>query len=156
METGRLRGRVGLEHHDRPCRPVERCNGITTRARQRARVCPSEYLRDFDVSRGELLLTAVSRPTYSISVQDLIHVGSTDLARFNKRGGKLLIVHGVSDPIFSVNDTLAWWNDLNTSSGAMAGDFARVFAVPGMQHCAGGPATDQFDIRGFGELGGEG
>ena len=112
------------------------------------RVCPSEYLRDFDVSRGELFLTAVSRPTYSISVQDLIHVGSTDLARFNKRGGKLLIVHGVSDPIFSVNDTLAWWNDLNTSSGAMAGDFARVFAVPGMQHCAGGPATDQFDAFG--------
>ena len=109
---------------------------------------PAEYLRDFDVSRGELFLTAVSRPTYSISVQDLIHAGSTDLARFNKRGGKLLIVHGVSDPIFSVNDTLAWWNDLNTSSGAMAGDFARVFAVPGMQHCAGGPATDQFDAFG--------
>ena len=27
----------------------------------------------------------------------------------------------------------------------LAGDFARVFAVPGMNHCGGGDATDQFD-----------
>ncbi len=26
-----------------------------------------------------------------------------------------------------------------------AASFVRVFAVPGMAHCAGGPATDQFD-----------
>jgi len=106
---------------------------------------PSEYLNTFDLSRGPQFLTAVSRPTYAVSSQDLIHAGSTDLTRFSKRGGKLLIAHGVSDPIFSINDTIAWWNDLNTTNGGTAGNFARVFAVPGMQHCAGGPATDQFD-----------
>jgi feruloyl esterase len=28
---------------------------------------------------------------------------------------------------------------------AVAGGFARLFLVPGMNHCAGGPATDAFD-----------
>ena len=109
---------------------------------------PSQYLHGVDLSRSEQMLTAVSRPTYAVSMQELIHVGSTDLTQFSKRGGKLLIVHGVSDPIFSINDTIAWWNDLNTANGGMASDFARVFAVPGMQHCEGGPATDQFDAFG--------
>jgi feruloyl esterase len=94
------------------------------------------------------MLSAVSRPTYTVSMQELIRAGSTDLAGFRKRNGKLLIAHGVSDPIFSINDTIAWWNDLNTATGGTASDFARVFAVPGMQHCAGGPATDQFDAFG--------
>jgi tannase/feruloyl esterase len=109
---------------------------------------PSVYLHGLDLSRSDQMLSAVSRPTYAISTQDLIHAGSTDLTRFNKRGGKLLIAHGVSDPIFSINDTIAWWNDLNATSGGTASDFVRVFAVPGMQHCAGGPATDQFDAFG--------
>lgn len=25
-------------------------------------------------------------------------------------------------------------------------DWARIFLIPGMTHCAGGPATDQFDM----------
>jgi feruloyl esterase len=29
-----------------------------------------------------------------------------------------------------------------------ASEFVRLFAVPGMNHCAGGPATDQFDAFG--------
>jgi hypothetical protein len=70
---------------------------------------------------------------------------STDLSAFRNRGGKLVIVQGVSDPIFSIKDTLNWWNDLNQANAGKAADFVRVFAVPGMNHCAGGPATDQFD-----------
>jgi hypothetical protein len=30
-------------------------------------------------------------------------------------------------------------------SGGKAADIVRVFPVPGMAHCAGGPATDQFN-----------
>ena len=70
---------------------------------------------------------------------------STDLSAFKNRGGKLLIVHGVSDPVFSINDTISWWNDVNRANNGTASDFTRLFAVPGMNHCGGGPATDQFD-----------
>ena len=94
------------------------------------------------------LPTGAGAPPYTAPINDLIYAGSTDLAAFRKRGGKLVIAHGVSDPIFSVNDTIKWWNALNAANGGAAADFARVFPVPGMQHCAGGPATDQFDAFG--------
>ena len=54
--------------------------------------------------------------------------------------------HGVSDAIFSVNDTTNWYEALRARHGGDASDFARFFRVPGMAHCAGGPSTDQFDL----------
>jgi pimeloyl-ACP methyl ester carboxylesterase len=76
---------------------------------------------------------------------DLVGAQSTDLARFRKHGGKLIVPHGGSDPIFSINDTLAWWRRLDAVNHGQAASFLRVFPVPGMNHCTGGPATDQFD-----------
>ncbi|MEP6824279.1 MAG: tannase/feruloyl esterase family alpha/beta hydrolase, partial [Ramlibacter sp.] len=32
------------------------------------------------------------------------------------------------------------------NNGGKAADFARLFTVPGMNHCQGGPATEQFDM----------
>ena len=69
----------------------------------------------------------------------------TNLARLKNRGAKIMVYHGVSDPIFSVNDTAAWYDGLRQANGGNAGDFARFYRVPGMGHCSGGPATDQFD-----------
>lgn len=34
---------------------------------------------------------------------------------------------------------------MNRVNLGKASDFTRMFAVPGMNHCSGGPATDQFD-----------
>lgn len=70
----------------------------------------------------------------------------TDLSTLKNRGGKMLVYHGVSDPIFSVDDTTAWYEGLRTRHGDDASRFARFFRVPGMGHCSGGPATDQFDV----------
>jgi Tannase and feruloyl esterase len=44
-----------------------------------------------------------------------------------------------------MNDTINWWTDVNRLNNGAADQFVRLFAVPGMNHCAGGPATDQFD-----------
>ena len=62
-----------------------------------------------------------------------------------ERGAKIIAYHGVSDPIFSVADTERWYRGIDRSSGNRADDFARLYRVPGMGHCSGGPATDQFD-----------
>ena len=67
-----------------------------------------------------------------------------DMSRVRNRGGKILAYHGVSDPIFSVNDSAAWIDSLRASN-ADPSDYARLFRVPSMGHCSGGPATDQFD-----------
>lgn len=70
---------------------------------------------------------------------------STDLGAFRNRGGKLILYHGMSDAAFSALDTADYYKRL---SAAMpdANGFARLFLVPGMNHCSGGPGTDRFDL----------
>ncbi|MDB5912637.1 MAG: esterase [Ramlibacter sp.] len=70
---------------------------------------------------------------------------ATDLTRVKDRGGKVMVYHGTSDPIFSSDDTLNWYKGVISVSGN-ARNFARYYPVPGMNHCSGGPATDQFDM----------
>ena len=82
---------------------------------------------------------------FTQSSLEFMMASSTDLTAFKNHGGKLIIVQGVSDPVFSIKDTMNWWTELNRLNNGKASDFARMFAVPGMNHCAGGPATDQFD-----------
>ncbi len=69
------------------------------------------------------------------------------LAAYKQRGGKLLFIHGMSDPIFSAFDTVDYYERLAANNGGVAAtqSFARTFLVPGMNHCSGGPATDNFD-----------
>jgi len=68
-----------------------------------------------------------------------------NLAPLRARGAKMLLFHGVSDAIFSADDTVAYMQRLDRAQQGRAADFARYFPVPGMAHCNGGPATDQFD-----------
>jgi hypothetical protein len=82
---------------------------------------------------------------FTKSSWDFMMASSTDLSAFKKRGGKLLLTHGVSDPVFSVNDTISWLNDVDKINKGKALDFVRFFAVPGMNHCGGGLATDRYD-----------
>jgi feruloyl esterase len=70
----------------------------------------------------------------------------TELSTLKNRGAKVMVYHGVADPIFSIDDTKAWYDGLRTANGGDASNFARFYRVPGMGHCAGGPATDQFDM----------
>jgi feruloyl esterase len=79
------------------------------------------------------------------SAVDFMRADATDLSAFRDRGGKLIIVHGTADPRYSIADTVDWWNALNKVEGDRAPQFARVFAVAGMNHCGGGPSTDQFN-----------
>jgi hypothetical protein len=80
------------------------------------------------------------------SVQFMTPPNATDLSPFKARGGKMIVYHGNSDPVFSVNDTINWYEGLNRNHAGKAADFARLFTVPGLNHCQGGPATEQFDM----------
>jgi feruloyl esterase len=74
------------------------------------------------------------------------HERPDNLLPLRERGAKMVLYHGVSDPIFSAEDTRQWVERVNRSQGGQGADFARYFPVPGMNHCSGGPATDQFDL----------
>jgi hypothetical protein len=69
---------------------------------------------------------------------------STFMTSFVQHGGRLLIYQGLSDPVFSAEDIIGWYEKLARDAGPPQ-DWARLFLVPGMNHCQGGPATDRFD-----------
>lgn len=71
---------------------------------------------------------------------------AADLTKLKYRGAKVLVYHGTADPIFSSDDTTAWYEALRKNNGGDASNFARFYTVPGMNHCSGGPSTDQFDL----------
>jgi pimeloyl-ACP methyl ester carboxylesterase len=71
---------------------------------------------------------------------------ATKLDTLKLRGAKLMVYHGVSDPIFSAADTGTWYDGLNANNNGDASNFVRYYRVPGMNHCSGGPTVDQFDM----------
>lgn len=72
----------------------------------------------------------------------------TNLSTFRGHGGKLIFAHGVSDPWFSAQETVRYYEALGRDNAEepLAG-WSRLFLVPGMGHCGGGARTlDQFDL----------
>lgn len=72
-------------------------------------------------------------------------IDNPELADFRDAGGKMIVFHGISDPVFSVMDTINWYEKLDANNGNAAEDFAMLYTVPGMGHGPGSPATDKFD-----------
>jgi feruloyl esterase len=70
----------------------------------------------------------------------------SNLSKMLNRGAKLMVYHGTSDPVFSFNDTVSWWDNLKNMYGANTDRFVKLYPVPAMSHCSGGPTTDQFDM----------
>lgn len=102
------------------------------------------YQLSFSMDTGAPKIFATTA-TYKESAMDFMTPPNpTELATLKARG-KLIVVHGTADPVFSPNDTIAWYDALKAKD-ASAADYARLFLVPGMNHCAGGPATDRFDM----------
>jgi hypothetical protein len=71
----------------------------------------------------------------------------TDYRKFRAKGNKLLVYTGGADPVFSANYHLKWYRKLVAHNDGLerTQKFARLFVVPGMNHCGGGPSTSQFD-----------
>jgi feruloyl esterase len=67
-----------------------------------------------------------------------------DLSAFSQRGGKLTIFHGWSDAAVTPLDTVQYYMNLAGKMGGIAAtkQFARLFMLPGTQHCGGGPGPD--------------
>lgn len=85
--------------------------------------------------------------TYTVSSMDFMTPPTpSDLSKLKQRGAKVMVYHGVSDAVFSYDDSVTWYQNLAKANNGDASNFARLFGVPGMSHCAGGPSTDQFDM----------
>ena len=78
---------------------------------------------------------------------------SPDLTRFRDGGSKLLVYHGWSDPDISPLGSIDYYENVLAAAGGEAGGralsetqaFFRLFLVPGMGHCSGGPGYNRVD-----------
>jgi feruloyl esterase len=84
--------------------------------------------------------------TYTESAMSFMTPPDLMMSKMVANHGKMLLVQGAADPVFSVNDTINWYESFRTHYGSSASDSARLFIVPGMGHSRGGPATDQYDM----------
>jgi feruloyl esterase len=102
--------------------------------------------------------------TVDDQLADTLNAVSTDLGEFNRRGNKLLMYHGWADPLIPPPSSINYFNALVKAHGrnhaevqqvdfrpgddrklAATQSYARLFMVPGMYHCAGGPGPNVFD-----------
>ena len=78
---------------------------------------------------------------------------SPDLTRFRDGGSKLLVYHGWSDPDISPLGSIDYYENVLAAAGGEARGralsetqaFFRLFLVPGMGHCSGGPGYNRVD-----------
>jgi feruloyl esterase len=90
---------------------------------------------DKDVARGDLPENLVMNAT------------DPDMAPFFRRGGKLLMYHGWSDPNVPTPNTIKYFESVVERLGgaAEAATHVRLFLAPGMGHCGGGEGPNAFD-----------
>jgi feruloyl esterase len=72
---------------------------------------------------------------------------SPDLRAFKARGGKLLMWHGLADGGVPARASVEYYEQVVKTMGGRANvdGFFRLFLLPGVHHCAGGPGPDDID-----------
>lgn len=69
---------------------------------------------------------------------------NTDYSAFRKSKGKMIIYHGWNDPALSANATIQHYEEALNKNPDLP-SFIRLFLMPGVLHCAGGPGADNAD-----------
>jgi feruloyl esterase len=76
-----------------------------------------------------------------------------DLSGFKARKGKLIMYHGWADQLIAPLNSVNYYNSVvdamsDRGNRGNVKDFLRLFMVPGMNHCSGGPGPTTFDSLG--------
>ena len=83
------------------------------------------------------------------SLQSVIDPIKTDLREFQNKGGKVIFYAGWGEPAATPGSVIQYYEDVSQHSGGMnrTQEFMRLFLVPGMLHCFGGPGPNAFGQR---------
>lgn len=74
-----------------------------------------------------------------------LNATNADLTAFKSSGGRLILYHGWEDPAIPALNTINYYENVLDKMGKRNVDtFVRLYMVPGMQHCNGGPGADSF------------
>ncbi len=82
----------------------------------------------------------------------VINAMSPDLSAFKAAGGKLIQYHGLADPVAPPRDSIDYYERVQTAASQdkrvdATADFYRLFLVPGLYHCEGGPGPNVLDVQ---------
>jgi feruloyl esterase len=82
------------------------------------------------------------------TMSEILSPLDADLRPYKSRGGRLLMYHGWSDPAISAYGTVDYYDKVSKIVGGQQemDAFAKLYLVPGMHHCSGGPGPNQFDM----------
>src|SRR5919108_799607 len=81
----------------------------------------------------------------------ILNSTNPDLSAFKARGAKLILYHGWNDAAISALNTINYYNAVESKMGQKEADaFSRLYMVPGLQHCGGGPRANSFGQLGMG------
>ncbi|MGY2065408.1 tannase/feruloyl esterase family alpha/beta hydrolase [Blastococcus sp. SYSU DS0619] len=99
---------------------------------------PDYSLFDFDPTRDAPKLK---------SMANIYNADQVNMHRFERSGGKLLVWHGWADPLITPEGTIDYVSKAVAANGGRAAteDWMRLFLLPGVYHCAGGPGEDTVD-----------
>jgi feruloyl esterase len=100
-------------------------------------VDPELAIANFDINKDMPLLEFLHQ---------VIDATDPDLSAFRQHGGKLIMYFGWADPQLNPRVAVEYFEEAGKRAGASAGDFFRLFMVPGMFHCGGGIGTSTFDV----------
>jgi hypothetical protein len=80
-------------------------------------------------------------------MQSLYDSSNPDLNRFKNAGGKMLIYHGLNDLSVLPQWIIRYYQNVEKVMGGAeeTQSFLRLFSLPGVDHCAGGPGADTVD-----------
>jgi feruloyl esterase len=77
----------------------------------------------------------------------MVNATSPDIDTFRAHGHKLLLYHGWSDWLVAPGETIRYY-DAVIARDKTADQSVRLFMLPGMAHCSGGPGATHFDTLG--------
>ena len=97
---------------------------------------PEYDYKQFDFARDPKLLEEWDK---------LADAKSTDLSKFRKRGGKLIMTYGWADQVLQPLMGVNYYEQAVKANGPTTGEFFRLFMIPGMSHCSGGIGPDTRD-----------
>ncbi|HEY2379660.1 MAG TPA: tannase/feruloyl esterase family alpha/beta hydrolase [Terriglobia bacterium] len=81
-------------------------------------------------------------------VGNIVNAINPDLSAFKARGGKLILYHGWNDTAISPGNTINYYSSVLSKMGAKQDNWIRLFMIPGMGHCQGGPGPSQVNYMG--------
>ena len=77
--------------------------------------------------------------------RDIVDAIDPDISAFKKSGGKMISYFGWADPDINPLTLINYYNEVKSIDASVDSHF-RVYMVPGMFHCRGGPGPDSFDM----------